>query len=116
MSERPAWADSVKGEERHGPLLSLDEEHAPMRRGLMDAAKRLCVEGGVKRQPEIGDLVVMTDVLFPMGHPHDDWWRGFGILLAVEAGVGGEAWYLEYGNDPGDIARWTNCDPVAVPV
>ncbi len=27
-----------------------------------------------------------------------------------------EAWYVQYGPDPGDICRWTNCDFIAIPI
>jgi hypothetical protein len=25
------------------------------------------------------------------------------------------AWYVQYGNDPGDVCRWVNCDFLAIP-
>lgn len=107
----PAWVERVHGTERTGALLSLDEEHAPLRRSLMEAAKDLYLKGQHRRNPDVGDLVVVVDVLFPMGRPHDDWWRGFGVLIAREP----DAWFIQYGNDPEDIARWTNAQPIGVP-
>lgn len=82
-----------------------------MRRRLMEAAEALYVSGEGNRNPEVGDLVVVVDVLLPFGQPHEDWWRGFGVLIHRDL----DAFYIQYGNDPSDVVRWVNASCFGVP-
>jgi hypothetical protein len=48
----------------------------------------------------------------------DDEWQALkaedGFLTDEERMVD-HAWYVQYGNDPGDVYRWVNCDFLAIP-
>lgn len=87
--------------------------------------------------PQVGDLVVEQSVMYRGGE--DDRLKGFGILLAhreewaetdeqyatwvaeepywssVQERSVVDAWYIQYGNAPVDVCRWTNSDFYAIP-
>jgi hypothetical protein len=89
------------------------------------------------RDPEPGDLVVTTEVLHGRRDP-DSRLKGFGIFLAgrrewettdddwrqacLEGGMDpvdrctDDVFYIQYGQDPGDICRWHNSEAVVLPV
>ncbi len=89
--------------------------------------------------PRPGDLVLETSTMYRLG---DDGHKAFGILLAhrvewwstdeehaamlaEERGhdpdyvdderLTDHAWYVQYGPEPGDICRWTNCSFAVIP-
>lgn len=86
--------------------------------------------------PQLGDYIIETS----WRRHQPDWWRAFGVLTAVRIewestdtewdthkaidGVGladsdrrtDTAWYIQYGPDPTDLCRWTNCTFHVVPV
>lgn len=86
-------------------------------------------------KPVVGDLVVEVTAIMRRRRPDDDWYRGFGYLVehrtewmhTDEAWTEvadewdnerptDEAWYVQYGPDPADVCRWTNCDFLLVPI
>lgn len=136
--------EGIKGSERDGSdLLSLEEEAMPRRRVMVmmalaqysatqvgSPAPKVAQMGRRMRSPQPGDLVVeVTRAHGPLSEH-----RGFGILLAArkewvqsdgewaalpagqreEGRSVGEAWYIQYGPEPGDVARWTDAQVVAV--
>lgn len=89
------------------------------------------------REPQIGDLVLetgkgmyskdadtRTKALGFLVERRREWWdtdEEFAELLAAKEYDSAderptdEAWYVQYGPEPGDICRWANCDFIAVP-
>lgn len=89
------------------------------------------------REPQIGDLVIETTTM--NRRDQDARVKGFGVLLerreewwesdedwsAAKAEDGSltdadratdDAWYIQYGPEPADVCRWTNCSFITVPV
>ena len=122
----PQPHEGIDGTDRQNFLLSLEDEATEHREALMRMAKHLrtaCLVGNRAPivdwiwdragKPEPGDLVVeMTRAVHRLDY------QGFGILLAHrwEEEAQDEVWYIQYGNGHRDIARWQNCDFMALPV
>jgi hypothetical protein len=145
MSEPKQPWEGIDGSDRESLLLSLEDEATEHREALMRMAKHLrtaCLVGNRApivtsiwdriSKPEPGDLVVeMSRAVYQLDY------QGFGILLACrrewpETDAEWEAsdaasfgpdnrgsddyWYVQYGNGHRDIARWENCEFMALPV
>lgn len=89
------------------------------------------------KNPQLGDLVVeastgvrtrdldtRTKAFGILIEHRDEWWETDAEWEALRAEDGGlteedrmvdHAWYVQYGNDPGDVCRWVNCDFLAIP-
>lgn len=89
------------------------------------------------RTPRPGDLVVETSRAIWGRHP-EDYLKGLGYLVdkreewwttdeewereKAEEGFPDDeratdvAWYIQYGPDPADIIRWTNCQFMTIPI
>ena len=94
-------------------------------------ARELCAR---VTRPRLGDLVVETGAhrgnadtrLKALGillEHRDEWWETdaeWGALKSDDDQLEerdrrvDNAWYVQYGNDPADICRWTNCEFTAV--
>jgi hypothetical protein len=90
------------------------------------------------RHPRVGDLVfeptmatssadldTRTKALGYLVEKRTEWWltdedwaaeKAEDDRLTDEDRQTDEAWYVQYGPDPGDICRWTNCDFGMIPI
>lgn len=91
------------------------------------------------KHPILGDVVVeSTSGQYAAQHRRGDWYRALGVLLAQrkewastddewaaevaedpylgDQRTGDTYTYVQYGPDPGDICRWTNCSFDMVPL
>lgn len=144
MTPAQPW-EGIDGTSRTTSLLSLEDDATEHREALMRMAQHLrlsCVVGNPAPRvsqlwervshPQPGDLVVeVSRAVWRLDH------QGLGILLAHrdewterdEEWAGSDAasfgednrvhqdyWYIQYGNDHRDIARWENCEFMAVPI
>jgi len=121
--------EDVNGTQRADDLLSLEDSAMPHREMLLAMAKmllRCCLvghrAGGVETiyqritSPQEGDLVAETSKAMRSAGSEDDRVKGLGILLKSREEDGEDVWYVQYGPSPRDIARWVNCDFMALPV
>lgn len=95
--------------------------------------------GNRLRTPLVGDLVVEVTAFYRHRRDPDTALKGFGYLVerrrewwttdeewerekAEDGGLDDsdrstdEAWYIQYGPEPVDICRWTNCEFYVVPI
>lgn len=142
--------EGIVGADRTGdPLVSLEDEHLPIREALTVMARHLSTAtlvgnpapvvermGARIRTPQIGDLVIESS---RVATRRGDWYRGFGYLVErrrewwdtdaeyermvadEEIGAGeprsvDEAWYIQYGPNPADVCRWTDCSFLVIPI
>jgi hypothetical protein len=112
---------------RHLQRATLVGNPAPIVRRMWDRLTR----------PEVGDLVVETTLGLQFTREHT---RAMGYLLAAreewyesaaewaifeaeypedayeDNRATDDAWYIQYGPNPGDVCRWTNCEFMTVPI
>lgn len=122
---------------REDYLLSLDPRAVAHRDALIAMARHLADVSLVGnpapvaarmgeriRAPQRGDLVVETSALASSADA-DTRLRGLGVLLdhrdeplaaPIGATVVDHAWYVQYGPNPEDVCRWTNCEFIALPL
>lgn len=142
----------VRGDALTGNLaaiLSLEDDAVPARRAIYalswhlqratlvgDPAPIVAEMHDRMRHPQVGDLVVeCTRGHYAAHAERGDWYRGIGILLAVqhewlstdeewaadpdsafEDNRAADEWaYVQYGPAPEDVCRWGNCEFMMVP-
>ena len=119
--------EGVNGTQRADDLLSLEDSAMPHREMLLAMAKmllRCCLVGNpalvVEKiyqritSPQEGDLVAETSKAM-YSRSEDDRVKGLGVLLKRREEDGDDVWYVQYGPSPRDIARWVDCDFMALP-
>jgi hypothetical protein len=71
-----------------------------------------------------GDLDTRLKAFGILIEHRNEWWETDEEWEALKVEDGGledddrrvdHAWYVQYGNDPGDVCRWVNCDFLAIP-
>jgi hypothetical protein len=123
-----AHRDALIAMARHLQTASLVGNPAPVVQRIYERIKNpqpgdLVVESstGVRTR----DLDTRTKAFGILIEHRNEWWETDAEWEAQKRAEGWDddedrrvdhAWYIQYGNDPGDVCRWVNCDFLAIPI